>query len=229
MAKMESSFKNMILVLTGITCLSGAILGGVNEITKEPISQAKLAKQENAIKMVAPEYDNNPIADQWSATLPDGTEAIIFPAKKGDELVGAAVQAISKNGFGGIISIMVGFNQDGSIKEYTVLSHTETPGLGSKMPTWFHEKGNIIGKNPASNKLYVSKDGGEIDAITAATISSRAFLEAVANAYNAFTDSQDATSGATKQAEKEATADSTEVKAPCCGNHTGAETKEEVK
>lgn len=199
---MESSFKNMVLILTGITCLSGAILGGVNEITTEPIKVAKLAKQENAIKLVAPEYDNNPIADQWKTTLPDGTEAIIFPAKKNGELVGAAVQAMTKNGFGGPITLMVGFDKDGNVHEYSVLSHTETPGLGSKMPTWFHEKGNIIGKNPGKNKLTVSKDGGEVDAITAATISSRAFLDAVANAYNAFTNSQDAASGATKKAEE---------------------------
>lgn len=210
---MESSFKNMVLVLTGITCLSGAILGGVNEITTEPIKAAKMAKQESAIKMVAPEYDNNPIADQWKATLADGTEAIIFPAKKNGELVGAAVQAMTKNGFGGPITVMVGFDKDGNIQEYSVLSHTETPGLGSKMPTWFHDKGNIIGKNPAKNKLTVSKDGGEIDAITAATISSRAFLDAVANAYNAFTNSQDAASGATKKA----------------ATQTPAETKEEGK
>ncbi|MEG0948536.1 MAG: RnfABCDGE type electron transport complex subunit G [Bacteroidales bacterium] len=202
MAKMESSFKNMVLILTGITCLSGAILGGVNEITTEPIKVAKLAKQENAIKLVAPEYDNNPIADQWKTTLPDGTEAIIFPAKKNGELVGAAVQAMTKNGFGGPITLMVGFDKDGNVHEYSVLSHTETPGLGSKMPTWFHEKGNIIGKNPGKNKLTVSKDGGEVDAITAATISSRAFLDAVANAYNAFTNSQDAASGPTKKAEE---------------------------
>ena len=202
MAKMESSFKNMVLILTGITCLSGAILGGVNEITTEPIKVAKLAKQENAIKLVAPEYDNNPIADQWKTTLPDGTDAIIFPAKKNGELVGAAVQAMTKNGFGGPITLMVGFDKDGNVHEYSVLSHTETPGLGSKMPTWFHEKGNIIGKNPGKNKLTVSKDGGEVDAITAATISSRAFLDAVANAYNAFTNSQDAASGATKKAEE---------------------------
>lgn len=199
---MESSFKNMVLVLTGITCLSGAILGGVNQITTEPIKIAKLAKQENAIKLVAPAYDNDPIADQWSAKLADGTDAIIFPAKKNGELVGAAVQAITKNGFGGPISVMVGFDKDGNIKEYSVLSHTETPGLGSKMPTWFHDKGNIIGKNPGKNKLTVSKDGGEVDAITAATISSRAFLDAVANAYNAFTNSQDAASGATTQADE---------------------------
>lgn len=198
----------MVLVLTSITCLSGAILGGVNMVTTEPIKAAKLAKQQDAIKLVAPAFDNDPIADQWATTLPDGTEAIIFPTKQNGELVGAAVQAVSKMGFGGPITVMVGFDKDGNIKEYSVLAHTETPGLGSKMPTWFHEKGNIIGKNPAKNKLTVSKDGGEVDAITAATISSRAFLNAVANAYNAFTNSQDADSGATS---KPATYTSTET------------------
>ena len=176
----------MVLVLTSITCISGAILGAVNGITTEPIAKAKQAKQENAIKTVAPEFNNNPVAEAKKVTLEDGTEATIFPAKENGELVGAAVQSVSKNGFGGIVTIMVGFEKDGTIKEYTVLSHSETPGLGSKMPVWFHEKGNILGKNPGTNNLTVSKDGGEIDAITAATISSRAFLGAVQNAYKAF-------------------------------------------
>ena len=91
------------------------------------------------------------------------------------------------------------FDQEGNIRNYTVLSYTETTGLGSKMPTWFKEKGNILGKNLSKNNLTVSKDGGEIDAITAATISSRAFLNAVANAYNGFKGDSDAQSGATKK------------------------------
>ncbi|MDO5571418.1 MAG: RnfABCDGE type electron transport complex subunit G [Bacteroidales bacterium] len=199
MAKIKSSFKNMLIVLTSITCLSGAILGGVSDVTKDAISASKLSKQMDAIKLVAPEYDNNPIKDQWKVTLEDGTEAIIFPATKNGEMVGAAVQAMTKNGFGGPISIMAGFDKDGTIKEYTVLSHSETPGLGSKMPEWFHNKGNILGKNPSKDNLTVSKDGGDVDAITAATISSRAFLNAIANAYNAFSNSNDANSGATHQ------------------------------
>ena len=203
MAKMESSFKNMVLVLTGITVIAGGLLGWVNDLTTAPIAAAKAAKQQAAIQAVAPAFDNDPIADQWSTTLPDGTEAIIFPAKQNDELVGAAVQSKTKKGFGGEVSIMVGFDKEGNITGYNVLSHAETPGLGSKMPTWFNEggKGNVIGKNPGKNNLTVSKDGGEVDAITAATISSRAFLDAVANAYNAFTGTQDAKSGATQKAQ----------------------------
>ena len=207
MAKMKSSLVNMVAVLTGITCLSGAILGFVSGVTAEPIAASKLAKQENAIKLVAPAYDNNPIQDQWSTVLPDGTAAIIFPAKHGNETVGAAVQAVTKKGFSGEITIMVGFDKEGNVVGYSVLSHAETPGLGSKIPEWFSEggKGNIIGKSPVKNKLTVSKDGGEVDAITAATISSRAFLDAVANAYNAYSGTQDAESGATQQVNEEET------------------------
>ena len=187
----------MLIALTLITCLSGAILGGVNEITKSSISAAKLAKQENAIKSVVPEFNNNPLEEKWDVTLDDGTIATIFPAKNNGQSVGAAVETVTKSGFSGPITVMVGFDKDGNIVNYSVLSHTETPGLGSKMPTWFKEKGSILGKNPSKDNLTVKKDGGDIDAITAATISSRAFLGAVANAYSAFNGKTDAQSGAT--------------------------------
>ncbi len=186
MAKIESSFKNMVLVLTGITCLSGAILGGVNDLTKDPVFEAKLKKQLAAIEKVAPKYDNDPLAEKYAIMLEDGTEAIVFPAKVGGEKVGAAIQAVTKNGFGGQISVMVGFTADGTINEYTVLSHAETPGLGSKMQEWFHNKSSILGLDPSDESFKVSKDGGQVDAITAATISSRAFIDAIDNAYNAF-------------------------------------------
>lgn len=186
MAKIESSFKNMVLVLTTITCVSGALLGGVNQVTKAPIAEAKLKKQLSAIELVAPAYDNDPLAEQAVFTLEDGTTATVFPAKKSGKAVGAAVQAMTKNGFSGNISIMVGFDAEGNIKDYSVLQHAETPGLGSKMQEWFHNKGNVIGKNPSEASFKVNKDGGQVDAITAATISSRAFLDAVKNAYQAY-------------------------------------------
>ncbi|MDR0811251.1 MAG: RnfABCDGE type electron transport complex subunit G, partial [Paludibacter sp.] len=108
---------------------------------------------------------------------------------KDGNFVGAAVESVSHKGFSGDIRVMVGFDKDGNIVDYSVLEQKETPGLGTKMTDWFKTaKGaqDIRGKNPAKNKLQVSKDGGEVDAITAATISSRAFLDAVINAYNAY-------------------------------------------
>ena len=107
--------------------------------------------------------------------------------------MGAAVKSISKNGFSGEIEIMYGFNQDGSVNNYKVLKHAETAGLGSKMQEWFRtEKGNqnVIGLNPAKDKVAVKKDGGNVDAITAATISSRAFLGALNDAYKAYVEMQ---------------------------------------
>ncbi len=121
-------------------------------------------------------------------------------AKRNGELVGTAVKTYTNNGFGGKVWLMVGFNPNGTISNYSVLEHKETPGLGSKMDLWFTKngKGNIIGKKPGTTGLKVSKDGGDIDAITAATISSRAFLDAV-NRAAAGLEGSDISSGATQQ------------------------------
>lgn len=178
----------MVVVLTTITATVGAILGGVYKLTEEPIAQASARAQEEAIRVVAPDFDNNPIAE--SNTIENnGQLFVVYPAMKEGQHVGAAVKASSRNGFNGEIVIIVGFEHDGTIRQYRVLSHGETPGLGAKMDEWFRtDKNNqsILGKHPEHTNLTVSKDGGDIDAITASTITSRAFLEAVSNAYNAY-------------------------------------------
>jgi electron transport complex protein RnfG len=85
---------------------------------------------------------------------------------------------------------MAGIDKDGNFSGYEVLEHAETPGLGSKMGVWFNNPDkpaqNIIGKNPDSIKFDVKKDGGDVDAITASTITSRAFLDAMKRAYKAY-------------------------------------------
>jgi electron transport complex protein RnfG len=214
MAKTESTLVNMVLALLIITAVAGGSLGMVYKVTKEPIAAAKLAKQKKAIEQVVPGFDNNPTEDAYEITSKEGYALKVFPCKKGDELLGVAVSSKTDKGFSGEIKVMVGLKPDGTIINYSVLEHKETPGLGSKMDEWFRyapvkevkvekkknpfmkwlfgeqaQGGNnqsIIGKNPASTKLTVSKDGGEIDAITAATISSRAFLDAIMVAYNTY-------------------------------------------
>ena len=207
MAKTESTFLNMVLVLTIICIIVGTILGSVYKLTEAPIAKAEKAKQEKAIKDVAPDFDNDPIAEQYTHELYAGTNEnmilTIFPAKKNGVLVGAAVESLTRKGFGGEISIMVGFNADGSIRNYQVLKHAETPGLGSKMQEWFRTDKNhqsILGLNPGKGEMTVSKDGGNIDAITAATISSRAFIDAIQNAYRAFMGEPDVHSAASPKA-----------------------------
>lgn len=200
MKKLESSLKNMILSLTGFSIVAGGLLGWVNAATAEPIAQANAKALSDAIAVVIPGFDNNP-AEEAETVEVKGTTYKIYPATQGGKPIGAAVEA-SANGFGGTLTVLVGFDTEGNIIDYSLLSHAETPGLGSKASDWFKKgaKGDITGKNPGTQSLTVSKDGGEIDAITASTITSRAFLQAVNNAWSAYMNGQvDATSGASQQ------------------------------
>lgn len=200
MKKLESSLKNMILSLTGFSIVAGGLLGWVNAATAEPIAQANAKALSDAIAVVIPGFDNNP-AEEAETVEVEGTTYKIYPATQGGKPIGAAVEA-SANGFGGTLTVLVGFDTEGNIIDYSLLSHAETPGLGSKASDWFKKgaKGDITGKNPGTQSLTVSKDGGEIDAITASTITSRAFLQAVNNAWSAYMNGQvDTTSGASQQ------------------------------
>ena len=186
MKKLESSFKNMVGVLTVVAVVAGLLLGYVNKLTAEPIAQANAKALSDAIALVVPGFDNEPAANPDTIEV-DGVTYKIYKATKGDKFIGAAVES-SANGFGGALTVLVGFDADGKIIDYSLLSHAETPVLGSKAADWFQKggKGDITGKNPGDKPLTVSKDGGEIDAITASTITSRAFLNAVNAAYAAY-------------------------------------------
>ena len=157
MKKLQSTWYNMAIVLTAITVVAGAALGYVNQITAPTIKAINEQKEKQA------ELD-----------VLNGQE-------------GTAIKITDPKGFGGALTVMVGLASDGTILGYKVLESSETPGLGAKAQDWFQkgQKGDIIGKNPAE-PLTVSKDGGQVDAITASTITSRAFLLAVNNAYKAY-------------------------------------------
>ncbi len=189
MKKLASTLPNMILSLGLITVISGAILGATYAVTKEPIEKQAQAQQTAAIAEVVPPFNNNPEKEKWETEI-EGTTFTVYPARENGNLVGAAVKGSSMEGFAGEIVVMCGFNTDGSVKDYRVLQQAETPGLGTKMETWFRDPAaarSVIGKNPAETDFHVSKDaGGEIDGITAATISSRAFLSVFRNAWQAF-------------------------------------------
>ena len=196
----------MLLVLTGVTAVSVALLAYVNELTKGPIAEANAKTLNEALKKVLPEYTNNPVAESDTVfSEKDGkkiVDFIIYPAKNGEKWVGSAVEAKSM-GFGGELKVLVGFDAEGKIYNYSLLAHAETPGLGSKAADWFKEgnKGSIKGMNPGKAPLSVSKDGGQVDAITASTITSRAFLNAVNAAYAAYAgqNESDAATGATQK------------------------------
>ncbi len=190
MKKLESSLKNMVLVLTGVAVIMGAILALVNNMTSGPIEAQKEKALADGIKAVMV-CDDLVVAKKEEVKQNDakGKEMTftIYQTKdaQGKDL-GAAVESTT-GGFGGDLKVLVGFDIEGNILGYTILEHAETPGLGAKADKWFQKdgKGNIIGKSP-KEPLTVSKDGGQVDAITASTITSRAFLLAVNNAYKAY-------------------------------------------
>lgn len=190
----------MALALTGFSVIAGGVLGWVNDVTAEPIAQANAKILSDAIAVVVPGFDNNP-AESPEMVEMEGVSYKIYKATKGGEFIGAAVEA-SSNAFGGTLTVLVGFDPEGNIIDYSLLKHAETPGLGSKAADWFKKgaKGDITGMNPGEKPLTVSKDGGQVDAITASTITSRAFLLAVNNAYAAYKNQHvDGASGAIAQ------------------------------
>ena len=186
MKKLESTFINMLLSLTLVAVASAFSLGYMNELTKGPKEEARKLKKLNAIKSVLPEITNDPFAEKKSFAVEGEKDSLDFyPGKSGEEIVGMAVSTYTNKGYSGLVRLMVGFTKDGSIQNIAVLEQKETPGLGTKMATeGFLEQ--YRGKNPASFQLRVKKDGGQTDAITGATISSRAFNHAVQRAYDRY-------------------------------------------
>lgn len=176
MAKKQSSLLNMVLTLFVITAVAAVALGFVYNFTKGPIEQVKEKQLKQALTQVLPEFDHQEATEVNGANTYTAFDA-------DNNKIGIAVETES-DGFGGKIKLLVGFDNNGLIYGYSVLQHSETAGLGSKMGTWFQKdgKGNVIGKDLSAG-AKVRKDGGDVDAITAATISSRAFCVALDNAY----------------------------------------------
>lgn len=191
MKKLKSTLPNMILSLGIIGIVAGGLLGGMYAITKEPIEKAEKNQLTESIAEVTPPFTNSPEDDKTTIKV-DGKDFMVFPAMEGDRLAGAAVLGYTMEGFSGEVAVLCGFDAEGNVKDYRVIRHAETPGLGAKMEEWFHDPTgarSVIGKNPSVESFYVTKDkanGGQIDAITAATISSRAFLGVMRQAYTAY-------------------------------------------
>lgn len=220
MKKLESSLTNMLLVLTLVSVVAAFLLAFVNQVTSSTIAQINAETLSAGIKSVL----NIGADDQITTNEKDVDGFTVYEVTRDGDWVGTAVKSTDKSGFGGDIEVLVGFNEEGKILGYEVLKHAETPGLGARAGEWFRtatsgevkEVGvlskiffgnpdpagshNIIGRNIADGELKVSKDGGDIDAITASTITSRAFLNAVNNAYKVYKGNvSDVNSSATSQ------------------------------
>ncbi len=185
---MKSTLFNMVAVLFCITLISSAGVGLVNMITVEPIAQAKQKAVNEAVLAVLPAFDNKEITDLEIDALP----IKVYTATAEGQTVGYAVETMTKKGFNGVVKLMVGFAPTGEVLNVNVIQQAETPGLGTKMcdegnPLISSIKGqNLEKKKLANGQLAVTKDGGDVDALTAATISSRAYVDAVNRAYMAY-------------------------------------------
>lgn len=173
-----SNLKNMVLSLTLVCLVCSAILGGVFALTSAPIKAAEAAKTNASIARVLPDFESEPAKE--SITV-EGTDYVYY------RVPGTGYAIISSvGGFGGPLTLMVGIDEKGIICNTVVLSHSETPGLGAKCQTDASFIDQFKGWDPAAKKLAVTKDGGEVDAITASTITSRAYSAAIANAYSVY-------------------------------------------
>ena len=205
MKKLESSLTNMVLVLTGVAVIMGAILAWMNSVTTDPIAQQKKKALDDGIKAVMQaETVNISKTDTLRQINAKGKEQIFIIY---NNEIGAAVESTT-DGFGGKLRVLVGFDHEGKILGYTLLEHAETPGLGAKADKWFQadSKGSIIGKKPTKDSILTvtketPKNECEVQAITASTITSKAFILAVNNAYKAYKEepATDAQTSATKQ------------------------------
>lgn len=171
----------MTVCLLVVCFVCASLLAGVYALTAEPIEAAQKVKTTNAIKAVLPEFTE--LSEKMSVSL-EGKEYKYYKATKGEEVVGYAIET-SSVGFGGTLSLMVGITSKGIIYNTSVLAQSETPGLGAKCtePAFADQFKNV---NPDEKKLAVRKDQGDFDAITASTITSRAYLTAVNLAVKAF-------------------------------------------
>jgi len=180
--KLASTFPNMIIVMTVVALTSALALSITNMGTLKARQMVEIKRTIAALKKVLPEFDNDPNGEKYS--LAGFAEMEFFPAKKNGLPVGTAIKTYSDQGFSERIWLMVGFDAANKVHRISVLKQRETPGLGTKMKEPKFKK-QFTGKDPTSYKLKVKKDGGDVDAITAATISSRAFCDAVSKAYRA--------------------------------------------
>jgi electron transport complex protein RnfG len=185
MKKLKSNLQNMVLVLVSVALICGGTLAYFNQLTKPAIDEQAEKALADGIKNVLDADDITVNNKSEKKRVVNGKEQtfVVYNTDKG-----VAIQSTDPNAFSVNLTILVGFDTEGTIKGYTLLAHAETPGLGAKAADWFQkgQPGSIVGLNPAETNLTVKNDGGEVSAITASTITSRAFLRAVQQAYLTF-------------------------------------------
>lgn len=174
----KSNLTNMVLCLFTTCLVCGAVLAGVYAVTAAPIAETNARLLRESISEVLPE--GGELSSPMEASR-DGQTYEYYTLTQEGSVVAYAVKS-TVVGFGGPLTLMVGVTPDGVVYNTSVLSHSETPGLGAKCNTDEKFMAQWKGFDSTEKILSVKKDGGDVDAITASTITSRAYAQAVANA-----------------------------------------------
>jgi electron transport complex protein RnfG len=175
----------LLVALTVVCVVSALSLSAVNDVTKTLIEEQDTQARLRAVRAVLPPFDNDPIADTTqvaAADEPDGEMIVVHVGKKAGKPTGVAFE-VTGEGYGGRIRVMLGMDVKGCVSGVRILKHAETPGLGAKIEedaftSAFRNK-SLANSRLVRGELAVKKDGGDIDAVTGATISSRGVTEAV--------------------------------------------------
>lgn len=182
MKPVKSTLSNMVAVLAIIAVCSATAIGYVYTITKAPIEEAKSNKMLQAIEDMVGTFDNNPFDEKIEIA---GTQVELYPIRKNGDITAVAIKSLSNEGFGGKIELIIGILMNGTITGYKVIEQNETPGLGTKVTQPQFSK-QFVGKSAYTDNLDLRNAGGEIDAVTGATISSKAVVGAVKSAVSAY-------------------------------------------
>ena len=202
MERLKSNLQNMVGVLVGVAFVCALLLAIFNKVTSGPVAEQAAKALQDGIKNVM-QSDSVVVEGDTIVEKEFNGKMLSFVVHNTNK--GVAIESTDPNAFGGNLKVLVGFADDGEILGYTILESAETPGLGAKAAEWFLDEapGDIVGLNAWKNNLMVTQDGGEVNAITASTITSRAFLRAITQAWSAYRgDKDDAKTGATEQEEK---------------------------
>lgn len=178
----------MVVVLLVICTTSGVVLSYVNEATKAPREYQYIKfVQEPSIKAVLSDYDNDPVKERIKLAVGEDEEGnpieiVVFPAKKGGETQAIAYSAAAK-GYHDLIEVMVGVGPEGKLTGISIMTHTETPGLGARIvePEFTDQ---FAGLDLETTKL--SAEGGKVDALSGATFSTVGVITAVGAALEQF-------------------------------------------
>ncbi len=181
--------------LTIICMIATVLLTYVNDLTKEPIAKAQALQKAKALKQILPPFDNNPFDDAITLKTSDG-EFKILPGKQNNKIISVVISGYTMQGFSGKIEAMVGFDKNQNITNIIITKHAETPGLGTKVCNRKEQKtlnslfsnkkitGIVPNKfldqfNGRNLVTLTNKDKIKFDAISGATVSSKAVVDAV--------------------------------------------------